>query len=200
MLREGSKGGVFRRVDVENRVQPGERDDGQHSPAHTGQLRVSSRLPDNRIAARQFTDTEAIDKLHLREIENELLRATANGNVHEVSEFGVAVGEGEPSHCLHHDDAIDFPRVQLKSHHFITPRAAVAKAYACLETAYNCPAIGREVIARLQAAARRDRPAGRPRPKFIDLPCSLNFHGTFTEHFGGLLRISWQEAEEASSR
>jgi hypothetical protein len=114
-------------VDIENPVELRYLEHTQYLLVHASQLHLTPRLPDDRIGPRQLTDAGTIDKFDLGQIEYELFRPIASDDVNQVAEFSVALGRGEPTHRLDHDDAADLSLTQLKSQGRLIPRGRLIR-------------------------------------------------------------------------
>ena len=77
---------------------------------------VAARLPDAAKAPGQFTQAIAVNEIHAREIDQELLVAVAGEDMNKVAQLSATVSQRESSHNIDHNDAIELSRCDLKPH------------------------------------------------------------------------------------
>jgi hypothetical protein len=77
---------------------------------------VAARLPDAAKAPGQFAQAIAVNEIHAREIDQELLVAVAAKDVNQVAQLSATVSQRESSHNIDHNDAISLSRCDLKTH------------------------------------------------------------------------------------
>lgn len=113
---EGLDGGLLGGMDVKQRDQAGHLKQGQHARVNVDEFHVSAGLADDAVAAGEFAETIAVDKVHASEVDKEPAASVAGVDVDEIAKLGVAVGDGEAANDVNHDDAIEFAGFDLKSH------------------------------------------------------------------------------------
>ena len=103
-------------VDFKQSVEPREFQQVLHFLADLHQLQLPAPLPDDAIAAHQFSHAVAIDELHTRQIEQKFLVALARQNMDQVAELGAAVTQRESPHRVNHHDPVKLSRADVKTH------------------------------------------------------------------------------------
>jgi hypothetical protein len=79
-------------------------------------LHIAADLPDDAVTARQFPQAVAVDEVHARKIDQELLAAVAGEDVDEVAQLSAAVTQREPSHHIHYNNVIELSGGNLETH------------------------------------------------------------------------------------
>ena len=103
-------------VDVEQVIYPGHLKQGLHSRIDMDKFHVAACLPYAAKAPGQFAQAVAVNEIHAREIDQELLVAVAGENMNQVAQLSETICQCQPSHNIDHNDAIALPRCDLKIH------------------------------------------------------------------------------------
>ena len=103
-------------VDVEQVIYPGHLKQGLHSRIDMDKFHVAACLPYAAKAPGQFAQAVAVNEIHAREIDQELLVAVAGEDMNQVAQLSAAVSQRQSSYNIDHNDTIVLPRCDLKTH------------------------------------------------------------------------------------
>jgi hypothetical protein len=93
---------------------------------------VAARLPDAAKAPGQFAQAIAVNEIHAREVDQELLVAVAGEDMNKVAELSATVSQRESSHNIDHNDAVTLSRCDLKTHTCFAGWLFLPESYAWL--------------------------------------------------------------------
>jgi len=88
---EGSQCDQLFAVDIEQSVQPGDLQQVRHSLVEPGKFHLASLLSHHAIASDQFPHAVAVDVIHSREIQQELLVAVAGEDVDQIAQLRATI-------------------------------------------------------------------------------------------------------------